>query len=185
MSRIGRTPIPLASGVRVERVGDEIRVQGPKGSLAQRIPASIGLRVEDGRVRFDRPDDRKESRALHGLARALVANMVRGVQQPFVRELEIQGVGYRADVSGKRLTLSLGFSHPVEVPIPDGIRVSVDKNVLIRIEGIDKQQVGQFAADVRGIRPPEPYKGKGVRYLNEIVRRKVGKAGATGAGAGG
>jgi large subunit ribosomal protein L6 len=184
VSRIGRTPIPLGSGVSVERVGDEVRVKGPKGSLAQRIPTSIALRVEDGRVLFDRPDDRKPSRALHGLARALVANMVRGVQEPFVKELEIQGVGYRADVSGKKLSLALGFSHPVEMPIPEGIRVSVDRNVLIRIEGIDKQQVGQFAADVRGLRPPEPYKGKGVRYLNEIVRRKVGKAGASGAGGG-
>jgi len=182
VSRIGKTPIPLADGVSVERVGDDVRVKGPKGTLTQRIPASIALRIEDGRVRFERPDDRKQSRALHGLARALVANMVHGVQEPFVRELEIQGVGYRAETSGKKLTLALGFSHPVEMDIPEGIKVSVDRNVLVRIEGIDKQQVGQFAADVRGIRPPEPYKGKGVRYLGEIVRRKVGKAGATGGG---
>jgi large subunit ribosomal protein L6 len=184
VSRIGKQPIPLAAGVSVEHVGNEVRVKGPKGTLTQRIPAGVTMRIEDGEIRFERPDDRKQSKALHGLTRALVANMVRGVREPFVKELEIQGVGYRADVSGKKLTLSLGFSHPVQLEIPDGLKVSVDRNVLVRIEGIDKQQVGQFAADVRAIRPPEPYKGKGVRYLNEIVRRKVGKAGATGAGGG-
>jgi large subunit ribosomal protein L6 len=130
-------------------------------------------------VRFTRPDDRKPTRALHGLARALVANMVRGVVKPFVRELEIQGVGYRADVSGRTLRIQIGFSHPVEVPIPEGIKASVDKNVLVRLEGVSRQQVGQFAADLRAIRPPEPYKGKGIRYVGEVVRRKVGKAGAS------
>jgi large subunit ribosomal protein L6 len=184
VSRIGKQPIPLADGVSVEQVGDEIRVKGPKGTLAQRVPIGIAVHIESDQVRFERPDDRKQSKALHGLTRALVANMVHGVREPFVKELEIQGVGYRAEVSGPKLTLALGFSHPVEVAIPDGLKVSVDRNVLIRIEGIDKQQVGQFAADVRSLRPPEPYKGKGVRYLNEIVRRKVGKAGATGAGGG-
>jgi len=182
MSRVGNRPISLGDGVSVERVGGEIRVKGPKGSLAQRVPPGIDVRVEDRRVHFARPDDSKQSRALHGLARALVANMVRGVQEPFVRELEIQGVGYRAEVSGRKVTLSLGFSHPVEVAIPEGISVSVDRG-MVRVQGIDKQKVGQFAADLRSIRPPEPYKGKGVRYAQEIVRRKVGKAGATGTGA--
>jgi large subunit ribosomal protein L6 len=182
VSRIGRAPIPLGSGVSVEQVGEEIRVKGPKGTLSQRMPSGISLHVEEGRVRFERGNNSKESRALHGLARALVANMVHGVQTPFVKELEIQGVGYRAEAAGKNLTLSLGFSHPVEMEVPEGIKVSVDRNVLVRIEGIDKQQVGQFAADVRALRPPEPYKGKGVRYVNEMVRRKVGKAGATGGG---
>jgi large subunit ribosomal protein L6 len=184
VSRIGKQPIPLADGVSVEQVGNEIRVKGPKGRLAQRIPSGVAVHIESGQVRFERPDDRKESKALHGLTRALVANMVHGVREPFVRELEIQGVGYRAEVSGRKLTLSLGYSHPVQLEIPEGLTVSVDRNVLVRIEGIDKQQVGQFGADVRSIRPPEPYKGKGVRYLNEVVRRKVGKAGATGAGGG-
>lgn len=181
MSRIGNRPIPLGDGVSVEQVGGEIRVKGPKGTLARRVPAGIEVQVQEGSIRFKRADDSKQSRALHGLARALVANMVLGVQKPFVRELEIQGVGYRAEVSGKKITLSLGFSHPVDVPIPEGVSVSVDRST-VKVEGIDKQKVGQFAADLRAIRPPEPYKGKGVRYANEIVRRKVGKAGATGTG---
>ena len=128
-------------------------------------------------MKLGRPDDRKQSRALHGLARALVANMVRGVDKPFAKQLEIQGVGYRAEAAGTTLTLQVGFSHPVEMPIPEGLKVSVDRNVIVRIEGIDRQQVGQFAADVRATRPPEPYKGKGIRYAGEHVRRKVGKGG--------
>jgi len=180
MSRIGRKPIPIPDGVTVERTGDLIRVKGPKGTLSERIPVDIRVDIADGQVKFERPDDKKQTRAFHGLARALVANMVNGVTKPFVKELEIQGVGYRADVSGKKLNLNLGFSHPVAMAIPDGINVSVDRNVIVRIEGIDRQQVGQFAADVRSVRPPEPYKGKGVRYVDEHVRRKVGKAGAAG-----
>jgi len=180
MSRVGKRAIAIPAGVTVEQKGLEIHVKGPKGSLVEEIPAQIGVQVEAGSVRFTRPDDRKVNRAVHGLARALVANMVKGVSKPFVKELEIQGVGYRADVSGKKLKLLLGFSHPVEVEVPDGLSVSVDRNVIVRIEGIDRQQVGQFAADLRSIRPPEPYKGKGIRYVNEQVRRKVGKAGAGG-----
>ena len=154
-------------------------MKGPKGALSGTIPAIIETEIESGSIVFKRPDERKETRALHGLARALVANMVDGVSEPFVKELEIQGVGYRADMAGKTLKLLLGFSHPVEVDVPDGIWVSVDRNVIVKIEGIDRQKVGQFAADLRALRPPEPYKGKGIRYLNEQVRRKVGKAGAT------
>jgi large subunit ribosomal protein L6 len=154
-----------------------VNVKGPKGSLSQRIPEGIRCEVSDGQVKLVRPDDRKQSRALHGLARALVANMVRGVEKPFVKELEIQGVGYRAEAAGTTLTLQVGFSHPVEVPIPEGLKVSVERNVIVRIDGIDRQKVGQFAANVRAIRPPEPYKGKGIRYADEHVRRKVGKSG--------
>ncbi len=182
MSRIGRKSIPLGSGVSVERVGEEVRVKGPKGTLSERLPVGIDVEVADGEVRIHRPDDKKQNRAFHGMARALVANMVRGVQEPWVKELEIQGVGYRADVAGKTLKLLLGFSHPVEVPVPEGLSVSVDRNVVIKIEGIDRGQVGQFAADLRSLRPPEPYKGKGIRYIDEQVRRKVGKAGVGGAG---
>jgi large subunit ribosomal protein L6 len=179
VSRIGKKPVDLPSGVVCERgEGGVVRVKGPAGTVSERLPAAIGVEIAGGQVRFTRPDDRKPTRALHGLARALVANMVRGVTRPFVRELEIQGVGYRADVSGKTLRIQIGFSHPVEIPIPDGIKVAVDRNVVVRLEGVNRQQVGQFAADLRGIRPPEPYKGKGIRYMGEMVRRKVGKAGA-------
>jgi large subunit ribosomal protein L6 len=179
VSRVGKNPIAIPDGVAVTHQGDEVHVKGPMGSLSERIPAEISIEIGDGSVSFKRPDDRKEMRALHGLARALVANMVHGVVQPFVKELEIQGVGYRADVTGNTLKLLLGFSHPVEVAVPDGLTVSVDRNVIVKIEGIDRQQVGQFAADIRAVRPPEPYKGKGVRYVGEQIRRKVGKAAAT------
>jgi large subunit ribosomal protein L6 len=183
MSRIGKRPIPVPQGVSVEKVEGGLRVKGPKGTLTEQLPEQIGFEVSDGEVVFTRPDEKKDNRALHGLARALVANMVNGVVEPWVKELEIQGVGYRADVSGNKLNLLLGFSHPVEIPVPDGLQVSVDRNVVIKIEGIDRQQVGQFAADLRALRPPEPYKGKGIRYLGEQVRRKVGKA-AAGSGSG-
>jgi large subunit ribosomal protein L6 len=178
MSRVGRKPIPIPTGVSVDTLDGAVRVKGPKGTLTGRMPARVSVRVEGGKVSVERSDEDKTARALHGLARALIQNMVRGVVEPFVKELEIQGVGYRADVAGKTLKLLLGFSHPVELPIPEGIKIAVDKNVTIRIEGIDRQQVGQFAADLRRIRPPEPYKGKGIRYVGERVRRKVGKAGA-------
>ena len=179
MSRIGKQPIEVLQGADVTVNGQAVHVKGPKGSLSERLPASITVHVAANEVTFTRPDDRKESRAFHGLARALVANMVTGVTVPFVKELELQGVGYRAEVKGNKLILLLGFSHPVELDIPKGISASVDRNVAIKIEGISRQEVGQFAADVRSLRPPEPYKGKGVRYVDEYVRRKVGKAGAT------
>jgi large subunit ribosomal protein L6 len=176
MSRIGNRPIELPSGVSVEQTNDGVRVKGPKGTLTEKLPALIQLDVSDGRATLARPDETKEARALHGLARALLANMVNGVVTPWVKELEIQGVGYRAEMKGKKLNLLLGFSHPVEMDVPEGLSVSVDRNVIVKVEGIDRQQVGQFAADIRSLRPPEPYKGKGVRYLGEQVRRKVGKA---------
>ncbi len=177
MSRVGRRPIPIPDGVSVAHEGGTVNVKGPNGALSQRIPEGIRVEIADGQVKLGRPDDRKQSRALHGLARALVANMVRGVDKPFAKQLEIQGVGYRAEAAGTMLTLQVGFSHPIEMPIPEGLKVSVDRNVAVRIEGIDRQQVGQFAADVRAMRPPEPYKGKGIRYAGEHVRRKVGKGG--------
>jgi large subunit ribosomal protein L6 len=179
MSRVGKRPIAVPSGVSIDKIEGGVRVKGPKGTLEGQIPEAIGLEIRDGQIVLQRPDEKKDSRSLHGLARALVANMVSGVVEPFVKELEIQGVGYRADVSGSKLTLLLGFSHPVEIPVPDGLKVSVERNVILKIEGIDRQQVGQFAADLRAIRPPEPYKGKGIRYVGEHLRRKVGKA-ATG-----
>jgi len=179
MSRIGNQPIDLPSGVSVEQTNDGVRVKGPKGTLVEKLPALIKLDVSGGRATLARPDETKEARALHGLARALLANMVNGVVTPWVKELEIQGVGYRAEMKGKKLNLLLGFSHPVEMDVPEGLSVSVDRNVIVKVEGIDRQQVGQFAADVRSLRPPEPYKGKGVRYLGEQVRRKVGKAAGT------
>jgi len=180
MSRIGKWPIPLPEGVQVEQKGEEVHVKGPKGSLRQVLPRRIRMEVDDGEIRLLRPNDKKATRALHGLARALVANMVRGVAEGFSRELSIVGVGYRAEVAGRTLKLTVGFSQPVEMEIPEGLEATVERNTELRIQGIDKQAVGQFAAEVRRVRPPEPYKGKGIRYGDETVRRKVGKAGATG-----
>ena len=180
MSRIGRQIIPIPSGVTVDQAEGEVRVKGPKGNLAGRIPGSIAMEVDGGELRFRRSDDKKQTRAFHGLARALVANMVKGVTEGFVQELQIEGVGYRAEAAGQKLTISAGFSHPVVVDVPKGLEVKVEGNNRIRVEGIDRQQVGQFAAELRRIRPPEPYKGKGIRYADERIRRKVGKAGATG-----
>lgn len=179
MSRIGKRPIAIPDGVTVEQKEGAVHVKGPKGSLSERIPEGIRVEIGDGEVRFQRSDDRKQNRALHGLARALVANMVKGVTESFSKELEIQGVGYRADTDGKNLNLQVGFSHPVQLAIPEGLKVSVERAVAVRVEGISRQRVGQFAAEIRAIRPPEPYKGKGIRYVGEHVRRKVGKAGVT------
>ncbi|MBW2314728.1 MAG: 50S ribosomal protein L6 [Deltaproteobacteria bacterium] len=178
MSRVGNAPVPLPSGVEFKQADGQMQVKGPKGQLARPIPGGIVIDVADGTATLKRPDDSKTARAMHGLVRALLANMVKGVTDGFKRVLEIQGVGYRAEASGKKLNLTLGFSHPVVMEIPDGIKVSVENNTLVTVEGIDKEKVGQFAADVRAFRPPEPYKGKGIRYQGEHVRRKVGKAGA-------
>ena len=181
MSRVGKRPISIPDGVTVTVSGETIAVKGPKGQLSERVPSEINVAVEGGEVQVTRPDERKSTRALHGLTRALVANMVTGVTSQFSKELEIQGVGYRAETQGKKLVLNVGYSHPVEMEIPEGLKVSVDRNVAVKIEGSSRQNVGQFAADVRSVRPPEPYKGKGIRYVGEHVRRKVGKA-ATGGG---
>ena len=182
MSRVGNKPIAIPSGVTVDKIEGGVRVKGPKGTLSEQLPAAIGIEVEGGQVVFRRPEDAGPTRALHGLVRALVANMVKGVVTPFAVELEIQGVGYRAETSGKKLTLLLGFSRPLELTVPEGLSVSVDRNVILKIEGIDRRRVGQFAANLRALRPPEPYKGKGIRYAGERVRRKVGKAAAGAAG---
>ena len=178
MSRIGRSPVAIPSGVTVGHAEGAVEVKGPKGALSARVPKGITVEIENEQIRLSRCDEKKKTRALHGLARALVANMVTGVTEGFTKELEIHGVGYRADVSGKTLKLAVGFSHPVEVAIPEGLSVSLQEGK-VRIEGIDRQLVGEFAANVRSLRPPEPYKGKGIRYVGERVRRKVGKAGTT------
>lgn len=177
MSRIGNASITIPSGVEVKLSGASISVKGPKGEMTGSIPALIKAELEDGVLKFARPDDSRESRAIHGLTRALANNMVTGVTEGFSKKLDIQGVGYRADMKGNKLALLLGFSHPVEVDVPKGLKVSVNGTTNVTIEGSDKQLVGQFAADIRSLRPPEPYKGKGIRYEGEHVRRKVGKAG--------
>ena len=175
MSRIGRLPIPLPAGVEVEIVDQVATVTGPKGTLSERIPPSITIEQGDGELRVVRPDDERESRALHGLVRSLVANMVEGVTKGFEKQLEIQGVGYRVQAQGSDLLFSLGYSHPVPVKAPDGITFEVATPTRFTVKGIDKQKVGQVAAEIRSLRKPDPYKGKGVRYAGEQIRRKAGK----------
>ena len=177
MSRIGRAPISVPDGVDVELGDEHVRVRGPKGALERRVPAGISLRSEAREIVVERADDSRTNRALHGLTRSLVANMVAGVSAGFVKELEIVGVGYRATAtSPTQLELALGFSHPVRFAAPDGVTFEVPAPTRIRVVGIDKELVGQVAANIRKIRKPEPYKGKGVRYAGERVLRKAGKA---------
>ena len=175
MSRIGKKPIPVPTSVTVSIEPDLVRVNGPKGELTERIPRDITVAQEGEELVVKRPTDRGEHRALHGLTRSLVANMVEGVTDGYVRTLEIHGVGYRAQLKGKGLELALGFSHPVSIPAPDGIEFEVPQPTQVVGRGIDKQAVGETAARIRKTRPPEPYKGKGVRYVGEQVARKVGK----------
>ena len=176
MSRIGKKPITLPAKVKLNVGGaGEINVEGPKGKLSWTLPPAIKARVEGSSVIFDRKDETRQVRALHGLSRALLANMVTGVSTGFVKELEIQGVGFKAALQGDKLNLSLGFSHAILFPIPHGIKITVTENTKVRVEGADRQVVGQVAADIRAYYPPEPYKGKGVRYAGEQVRRKEGK----------
>ena len=177
MSRIGQKIISLPEKVAVT-CGDDrtVKVEGPKGKLEWQMPVGIGLELEDGTVSVTRTNDHRRLRALHGTSRSLISNMVRGVVEGFVKELEIKGVGFRAAVKGQALDLSLGKSHPILHPIPETLTVTVSDNTKIKVEGIDKQVVGQFAAEVRSYHPPEPYKGKGVRYVGEYVRRKAGKS---------
>jgi large subunit ribosomal protein L6 len=178
MSRIGKSPIPVPSGVDVTIDGDLVTVKGTKGTLERRLPAPITARQEEGTLLVERPDDERRSRALHGLSRSLVANMVQGVSEGFSKQLDIVGVGYRANAKGPRtLELALGFSHPVVVEAPEGITFECPSPTNIVVSGIDKEVVGQVAADIRKWRPPEPYKGKGIRYKDERVIRKAGKAG--------
>ena len=178
MSRVGMNPVPVPSGVEVKVDGANVVVKGSKGELSRSFNERIGFEVEDDTVTVTRPDDTRESRALHGLSRALLNNMVLGVSEGFKKELEIQGVGYRAALQGSNLELQVGFSHSVFVDAPEGITFEVPEPTKVVISGIDKELVGQVAANVRGVRPPEPYKGKGIRYAGEYVRRKAGKAGA-------
>ena len=178
MSRIGKAPIAVPSGVDVSISGASITVKGPKGELTRELPEQVTVRQDEGNLLVERIDDERESRALHGLMRSLVANMVTGVTDGFRKELDIVGVGYRAAAKGKNgLEMALGFSHPVNITAPDGIEFVVPQPTRIEVHGIDKQLVGQVAADIRAWRKPEPYKGKGVRYVGEHVRRKAGKAG--------
>jgi large subunit ribosomal protein L6 len=177
MSRVGNKPVDLPDGVNVEIDGHAVTVKGTKGELNRQFHERIGFDVDNGVVTVTRPDDTRESRALHGLSRALLANMVTGVSDGFRKELEIQGVGYRASLKGNGVELLVGFSHPVVVEAPDGITFEVPEQTKIIVSGIDKEQVGQVAANIRKVRPPEPYKGKGIRYSGEYVRRKAGKAG--------
>jgi large subunit ribosomal protein L6 len=175
MSRIGRKPIPVPDGVTVTIEPEAVHVTGPRGALSERVHRDIGVEQSDGELLVTRPTDRGEHRALHGLTRSLVANMVEGVTAGFQKTLEIQGVGYRATLKGKNLELALGYSHPVSIEAPEGIEFEVPQPTRVIVKGISKQLVGEIAANIRKQRPPEPYKGKGIRYEGEYVARKVGK----------
>lgn len=175
MSRIGKLPIEIPSGVDIQIESGLVRVKGPRGELSQTVSRELTFEREDGRLLVKRPTDRGQHRALHGLTRSLVFNMVQGVTEGFEKRLEIQGVGYRAQLRGKTLELALGFSHPVRIEAPEGIEFELPAPTQIVVRGIDKQKVGEIAAQIRKVRPPEPYKGKGVRYAGEYVARKVGK----------
>ena len=177
MSRIGKSPITIPAGVEVSIAGRTVSVKGPKGQLSREIPGEITVRKEENTLLVERPDDSRTNRSLLGLSRTLVSNMVIGVTDGFAKELEIVGVGYRAEAQGQNLRLALGFSHPVTVPAPDGITFEVPAQTKVIVKGIDKELVGQVAANIRSIRKPEPYKGKGVRYADERVLRKAGKTG--------
>ena len=182
MSRIGRVPIHVPAGVKIRHEGAQVFVEGPKGKLALAVPPLIAIALEGEHLKVSVKETLPDSSMQHGLYRSLINNMVQGSATGFTKELEIVGVGYRAQLAGKQLMLSVGFSHQVPVPIPDGLTVEVPKPTSVIIKGIDKQLVGQFAADVRHVAPPEPYKGKGIKYAGEVIRRKAGKA-ATGSGA--
>jgi large subunit ribosomal protein L6 len=177
MSRVGKKPIELPKGVEVKEEGGTVTVKGPKGTLSTSLTPGISLKVEGTSLLLERVDDERQSRAFHGLMRALIANNVQGVSDGFKRELDIVGVGYRAEVKGREVVFQLGYSHPVRFEIPEGIDVAIDpKANRVTITGIDKQKVGQTAAEIRSLRSPDPYKGKGIKYSNEVVRRKAGKA---------
>jgi len=176
VSRVGKLPVVIPSVVKIALEDQEIRVEGPRGKMASRLPEKVRVEVDGEKLQVRRQDDSAKARALHGLTRKLVANMVEGVSEGFKRVLEINGVGYRAELKGQDLHLSLGFSHPVVFPLPQGVSASVERQTVITLESHDKQLLGQTAAVIRDFRPPEPYKGKGIRYQGETVRRKAGKA---------
>jgi large subunit ribosomal protein L6 len=177
MSRIGRKPIVIPAGVEVKIDGDTVKVTGPKGTLTQKVHTGLGLEVEGNELKVSRPSDDRQFRSLHGLTRTLISNMVTGVTEGFKKELEISGVGYRAQKNGNELVLNVGYSNPVKILDTDMITTEVPNPQRIVVNGIDKQAVGQFAAEIRGVRPPEPYKGKGIHYVGEYIIRKEGKAG--------
>jgi len=178
MSRVGKLPIPLPKGVEVTLDDVVLSVKGPKGTLHRTVPGGIDIEIGKEAMLFKRGDDSKEARSTHGMIRALVHNMVKGVSEGFTKALEIQGTGYRAEVQGNNLNLSLGYSHPISFPLPDGIKASVDRANVVRLEGIDIEELGETAARIRALRPVEPYKGKGIRYSGEHVHRKAGKTGS-------
>ena len=175
MSRIGKVPIPIPKDVKVKLTDSILEAVGPTGRLTHRIPPEIQISIEPEQIVVKRPNDHRTIRCLHGLTRALIANMITGVTQGFEKRLEIQGIGYRADLQGNVLRLTLGFSHPVLFPLPEGVKVDVERQTSIKVKGIDKQLVGSVAAQIRSLKPPEPYKGKGIRYVGEYVKLKVGK----------
>jgi large subunit ribosomal protein L6 len=177
MSRVGKVPIAIPSGVEVRIEGAKVTVKGPKGELSRDLDPEMKLNLSDGVLTVDRPSDKPRHRSAHGLTRTLIQNMVSGVTEGFAKTLELQGVGYRAQMQGPNLVLAVGYSRPVEVPPPPGIEFEVEGTSRVTVKGISKEDVGQAAADVRKVRPPEPYKGKGIRYVGEYVRRKAGKAG--------
>ena len=178
MSRIGRMPIAIPAGVTVDIAeNNQVTVKGPKGTLSRVLPAEMSITKEGEKVKVSRPNDLKKMKSLHGLTRTLIQNMIIGVTEGYQKKLEVNGVGYRAAKQGKKLTLSLGYSHPVEMEDPEGIEVTVEGQNLIIVSGIDKEKVGQYAAEIREKRAPEPYKGKGIKYQDEVIRRKVGKTG--------
>ena len=178
MSRIGRMPIAIPAGVTVELAeNNQVTVKGPKGTLSRVLPSEMEIKVEGSEVTVTRPNDLKKMKSLHGLTRTLIHNMVVGVTDGFTKELEVNGVGYRASKAGKKLTLNLGYSHPVEMEDPEGIETVLDGQNIIIVKGISKEKVGQYAAEIREKRRPEPYKGKGIKYADEVIRRKVGKTG--------
>ncbi len=175
MSRIGKIPVAIPAGVKASIQNRLVRVEGPKGKLDLTLPARTSAKVEDGKILVSRDGDDAQAKAMHGLGRALINNMIKGVTQGYLKKLEIQGVGFKAAVQGSAVSMSLGYSHPISYPIPAQIKVTVEENTKITVEGPDKQSVGQVAADLRAFYPPEPYKGKGVRYAGEHVKRKEGK----------
>ncbi len=180
MSRIGKAPVVIPAKVTVQLDGSNVTVKGPKGQLSATMPSEMKISQEDGQIKVERPSDQRRHRELHGLTRALINNMVNGVSTGYRKTLVIEGVGYRVEMAGKNLMMYLGYSHPIEVKPPEGISFSIeDRGRIIYVDGIDRQLVGQITANIRKLRPPEPYKGKGVRYEDEVIRRKAGKAGKT------
>ncbi len=183
MSRVGRKPIAIPKDVKVSVSATAISVQGPKGKLESPVPPGISFKVDGTELVCARKNDERQQRAFHGMARALAQNAIKGVTEGFSKELDIVGVGYRANVEGQKVVFALGYSHPVEFKIPEGIKIAVDKQTRVVVSGIDRQKVGQVAAEIRGLRKPDPYKQKGIRYVGEVLKKKAGKAGATGTGA--